>query len=590
MKAVIHNIRHRSTVYFPALITRKDQISKQARFLLRMALACHTSGVVYDVKWERRGAGEGAFFAATLTAEGNIPMPKPFPKPPRAKSATWKPNIMAEASYRANVNTPKAKEQSGWIIEHSSGLCLVKFGQSDTGELVAPEGEDIRDGWMLTHTATLLGTGVKLRFQTACKALLHLASLWDGWSEYKGGRLADEAMRAVLTVQCEYVGLDADGFKKLESLGGFMERPETSNADVKPQAPTPTPVSAPEVEVVATCEDPKPQVRVESPKIESLQVIGLHRLHEYISRLADKVVAEWWANPNSKVHCYATVGDAVAAADAPEGYTLAMNERLCPSWSRAKARAKVIEALRSAPILPQGDLDPQSIQPAAIGEPKPEEPQESTVIAEDPKPQQPQESTVIAEDPKPQQPQESTAIAEDPKPETSQESTAIASPQVVGPFTDLTASPTVNGGHLAYFAGKRNLLYVNGIRVGSTVTWKAFTDCFGEHHDAVHGLVVESITLHASKYGRHVRIVANGSGKVSRVEGNARAFTVEQGMVSQLQVAACAPTLEAQPKPEQPQETESQEAARNQDFPFNRLPRASGVLRHTQRPVDRVAA
>lgn len=225
MKATPHNIKHRSTVFFPELKCKfagkrvvRDEMSKQARFLIRMALACHDNGVAYDVKWERRGIGEGAFFAATLTAEGNLPMPKPFPKPPRAKVATWKPDIMGEASYRINANAPKAEPHSGWIIEHSSGLCLVKFGQSDSGELVAPEGEDIRDGWMVTHTATLLGAGMKLGFQTACKALIHLASLWNGWNEYKSGNLPDEGMRAVLCTQ------DAFGFQideaKLEKLGG----------------------------------------------------------------------------------------------------------------------------------------------------------------------------------------------------------------------------------------------------------------------------------------------------------------------------------------------------------------------------------
>lgn len=95
----------------------------------------------------------------------------------------------------------------------------------------------------------------------------------------------------------------------------------------------------------------------------------------------------------------------------------------------------------------------------------------------------------------------------------------------VGIFTDISFSPTI-GGQYAYSSGRRTLVAYNRIRVGSTVTWRAFTDSSGKFHPAVHGLVVESITLHCSRYGRHVRISASGGG-FRLVEGNGRFFALE---------------------------------------------------------------
>jgi hypothetical protein len=47
-----------------------------------MAYACRNSGVPYDVQWTQ---AENGTIAATVTATGDIPMPKALPKPPKAK-------------------------------------------------------------------------------------------------------------------------------------------------------------------------------------------------------------------------------------------------------------------------------------------------------------------------------------------------------------------------------------------------------------------------------------------------------------------------------------------------------------------------
>jgi hypothetical protein len=174
---------HRSSAYFPILLNqgrgKADQLSTQARFVIRMALACHEAGTAYDVKWEPQGSR----FKATLTATGAIPMPKPFPKPARENREYWKPSPF-ESSYQLNgcVDPKTGNWQSGFVIEHSSGLCLFKAGTSETGELAAEQGLDILDGWWLLHNGSRKGFGLSLKFSRAVSALLFAAPLCE-WSK-----------------------------------------------------------------------------------------------------------------------------------------------------------------------------------------------------------------------------------------------------------------------------------------------------------------------------------------------------------------------------------------------------------------------
>jgi hypothetical protein len=78
--------RHRSMAYVKPISERgrnskPNSITNQFRFIVRMAYACHEQNVPYDLIWNRQDSQ----MAATITATGNIPMPKPLPKPPKAR-------------------------------------------------------------------------------------------------------------------------------------------------------------------------------------------------------------------------------------------------------------------------------------------------------------------------------------------------------------------------------------------------------------------------------------------------------------------------------------------------------------------------
>ena len=167
---------HRSTAYVKAIADRgrtwkPDPITSQFRFVVRMAVACHAHGVPYDVAWARKGP----MMAATITASGNIPMPKPLPKPPKLKLVSaWKPAIW-DAEYRLEAyhDSNLKRMRPGFVIAHSCGLSLVH--PSDSGELGVTEhgaDEDIRQHWLITHTASGLGFGLTLNFKRATDALL----------------------------------------------------------------------------------------------------------------------------------------------------------------------------------------------------------------------------------------------------------------------------------------------------------------------------------------------------------------------------------------------------------------------------------
>jgi len=175
--------RHRSTAFVKAIAERgrawkPDPITAQFRFVVRMSVACHERGVPYDVAWgvqDRR-------MAATITARGVIPTPKPLPKPPRLKLvAEWKPAVWdAIYSLEAYLDANLKRRCPGFVIAHSCGLTLVH--PSDDDELGGDD-NDIRQNWLLTHAASGLGFGLTLNFKRAADALLLAASFPVDWTQ-----------------------------------------------------------------------------------------------------------------------------------------------------------------------------------------------------------------------------------------------------------------------------------------------------------------------------------------------------------------------------------------------------------------------
>jgi hypothetical protein len=108
--------------------------------------------------------------SATITARGAIPTPKPLPKPPRLKLvADWKPAVW-DAEYRLEAyhDTNLKAWRPGFAVAHSCGLSLVH--PSDDGELGGDD-NDIRQNWLVKHTASGLGFGLRLNFKRAASAL-----------------------------------------------------------------------------------------------------------------------------------------------------------------------------------------------------------------------------------------------------------------------------------------------------------------------------------------------------------------------------------------------------------------------------------
>jgi hypothetical protein len=179
--------RHKSTAYVHANTTRGRNwkpapITPQFRFVLRMAAACHERGVPYEVTWNR----DASLMRATITASGNLPMPKPLPRPPKLKLvSSWKPAIWdAEYKLEAYHDSSLKRLRPGFVIAHSCGLSLVH--PSESGELGVTEhgeSEDIRQNWLITHTASGRGFGLTLTFKRAGDALLLAASLPVDWTQ-----------------------------------------------------------------------------------------------------------------------------------------------------------------------------------------------------------------------------------------------------------------------------------------------------------------------------------------------------------------------------------------------------------------------
>jgi len=178
---------HRSTAYVKAIGDRgrawkPEPITNQFRFIVRMAYACHGRNIPYDLTWDRHES----VMRATITATGDIPMPKPLPKAPRAKVLNdWKPAIW-DAVYRLDAyhDASLKRMRPGFVIEHSCGLSLVH--PSESGELGVTEhgaDEDIRQGWFVIHTASGKGFGLTLNFKRATDALLLAASFPVDWRQ-----------------------------------------------------------------------------------------------------------------------------------------------------------------------------------------------------------------------------------------------------------------------------------------------------------------------------------------------------------------------------------------------------------------------
>lgn len=167
---------HKSTAFIKAIDARgcfkPDPITPQFRFVIRMANTCHERNVPYDMVWKRHGP----IMSATVSASGDIPTPKPLPKPKRI-APDWKPSIF-EAVYKLEAWRDATRLQPGFVIEHSSGLALVRPSQSD--EMDA--GEDLKNGWMVSHAASGRGFGLKLNFKRAVDALLLATSFDVDWS------------------------------------------------------------------------------------------------------------------------------------------------------------------------------------------------------------------------------------------------------------------------------------------------------------------------------------------------------------------------------------------------------------------------
>lgn len=209
---------HRSTAFVKSLNDRVWQrgtfepITAQFRFIVRMAYACHERNVPYDLTWRVQDGR----VAATVTASGNIPVPRGLPKPPKPKRiCDWKPSIF-DAEYRLHAWTEKDKKRPGFVIVHSCGLSLVH--PSETGELgVGAYGdEDIRQKWFVTHTASGLGFGITLNFKRATDALLLAATFAVEWTQNAEVlKTNPEFRRAGYSVQAAYgSAYDRDSAKR----------------------------------------------------------------------------------------------------------------------------------------------------------------------------------------------------------------------------------------------------------------------------------------------------------------------------------------------------------------------------------------
>jgi len=211
---------HRSTAYVKSSQARHhwrkpEPITNQFRFIVRMAYACHERQVPYDLTWNLAGGT----MRATMTATGNIPMPKPLPKAPKLKIvADWKPAIW-DAVYRLEAYHDGAlnRMRPGFVIEHSCGLSLVHPSESaELGVTEHGDNEDIRQGWLVTHASSGKGFGLTLNFKRAADVLLLAASFGVDWmQDVEALKANPEFKRAGYTVQAAFsTGHERDSAKR----------------------------------------------------------------------------------------------------------------------------------------------------------------------------------------------------------------------------------------------------------------------------------------------------------------------------------------------------------------------------------------
>lgn len=204
-------IKHKSTaVVMNTSNTRKPEVSKGFRFLIRLAVACDAAKVDYNITWDLapvqnsrvflRGPLSGPKFLhesenrewlqcqprATITVTADkIPVAKALPKAPALRAvADWKPKFH-EAEYKLDAYDTPTGRKPGFVIVHSSGLSLLC--PSETGEW--GEGANYQDAdptgknWRVQHTASGLGFGLETTLARAAKALLLAASFDVDWKD-----------------------------------------------------------------------------------------------------------------------------------------------------------------------------------------------------------------------------------------------------------------------------------------------------------------------------------------------------------------------------------------------------------------------
>lgn len=178
-------IRHKSTaVLANGGYSRRFEIAKPFRFLVRLAVACDAAKIDYGVSWAI-GSGPSPQTRATITITADkIPVAKPLPKaPPLRAIADWKPRFH-EAEYKLEAYRTEKAWQPGFVITHSSGLSLVC--PSSTGEWSADvygDADPTGKNWRVEHTLSGQGFGVELTLARAAKALLLAASSDVDWTQ-----------------------------------------------------------------------------------------------------------------------------------------------------------------------------------------------------------------------------------------------------------------------------------------------------------------------------------------------------------------------------------------------------------------------
>ena len=130
----------------------------------------------------------------------------------------WKPTVF-DAVYSLNAyhDSNLDRRCPGFVIAHSSGLSLVH--PSGDGELGGDD-NDIRQNWLLTHTASGRGFGLSLNFKRATDALLLTVSFPVDWTQDAQAIKRDpEFRRAGNTVIANY----GRGFEKDEAKRRLAE-------------------------------------------------------------------------------------------------------------------------------------------------------------------------------------------------------------------------------------------------------------------------------------------------------------------------------------------------------------------------------